>query len=167
MMARSAGRLLTVLLIFMAFFAVMTMTFMPPDEAYAEVRKADVIAGSTVEQRDIPVAQCPSVDAEYAVLVDSEGTVLFERNGDTPAQIASITKVMTAIVAIDNAREGTVITVSEKAASIGESSASLAEGDVLDFETALKALLVPSGTGRRSSRTTLPWALTRSPRSLR
>ncbi|MBQ6390520.1 MAG: D-alanyl-D-alanine carboxypeptidase [Eggerthellaceae bacterium] len=144
-MARSASRLITATLLIVVSCALLTAMFTPSAKAYAEVRKADIIAGSTVEQRDIPVASCPSVDAEYAVLVDSEGTVLFERNGDTPAQIASITKVMTAIVAIDNAREGTVITVSEKAASIGESSASLAEGDVLDFETALKALLVPSG----------------------
>ena len=91
MMARSAGRLFTVLLIFTSVITLMASTLMPSAEAYAEVRKADIIAGSTVEQRDIPVAQCPSVDAEFAVLVDSEGTVLFERNGDTPAQIASIT----------------------------------------------------------------------------
>lgn len=116
-----------------------------PIAAHAEVRKADVIAGLTVEQRDIAVASCPSVDAEYAVLIDSDGAVYFDRNANEPTQIASITKVMTAIVAIDNAQEGTIVTVSEKAAAIGESSANLAEGDVLDFDAALKALLVPSG----------------------
>ena len=116
-----------------------------PSPAHAEVRKADVIAGLTVEQRDIAVAACPSVDAEYAVLIDSDGTVYFDRNANEPTQIASITKVMTAIVAIDNAQEDTTVTVSEKAAAIGESSANLAEGDVMDFESALKALLVPSG----------------------
>ena len=116
-----------------------------PAPAYAEVRKADVIAGVTVEQRDIAVAACPSVDAEYAVLIDSDGTVYFERNAHEPTQIASITKVMTAIVALENAEEGTTVTVSEKAAAIGESSANLEEGDVLDLDAALKALLVPSG----------------------
>ena len=123
----------------------LALSLVVPATAHAEVRKADVIAGLTVEQRDIAVAACPSVDAEYAVLIDSDGTVYFDRNAYEPSQIASITKVMTAIVAIDNARENTTVTVSEKAAAIGESSANLAEGDILDFESALKALLVPSG----------------------
>ena len=123
----------------------LTITAAVPITAHAEVRKADVIAGLTVEQRDIAVAACPSVDAEYAVLVDSDGTVYFDRNASEETQIASITKVMTAIVAIDNAQDGTTVTVSEKAAAIGESSANLAEGDILDFDAALKALLVPSG----------------------
>ena len=113
--------------------------------AHAEVRKADIIAGSTVEQRGLTVAACPSIEAERAILIDSEGTVLFERNAQDRAQIASITKVMTAIVAIDKAAADTHVAVSESAASIGESSANLQQGDVLDFEAALKALLVPSG----------------------
>lgn len=124
---------------------VLAVTVALPATAHAEVRKADIIAGLTVEQRDIAVAACPSVDSEYAVLMDADGTVYFDRNAYEPSQIASITKVMTAIVAIDNAQENTTVTVSEKAAAIGESSANLAEGDVLDFESALEALLVPSG----------------------
>ena len=115
------------------------------DNAQAEVRKADVIAGMSVEQRGLSVADCPSVDASYAILVSSDGTVLFERDADAPSQIASITKVMTAIVALDNAEAGTRIAVSEDAASIGESSANLEQGDVMDLESAIKALLVPSG----------------------
>ncbi len=125
-----------------AIFLLLSLT---NEQAFAEVRKADVISGLTVEQRDIPVAECPSVDAEYAVLANSDGTILFDRNAQSPSHIASITKVMTAIVALDHAKEGTKVTVSEAAATIGESSANLMEGDELDFEAALKALLVPSG----------------------
>ena len=117
----------------------------PAGDAYAEVRKADVIGGMTVEQRGLSVASCPSIDAAYAVLVSEDGSVLFERDAAAPSTIASITKVMTAIVALDNAQEGTHVAVSEAAAEIGESSANLQQGDVMDFESALKALLVPSG----------------------
>ncbi len=116
-----------------------------PSIAHAEVRKADVIAGLTVEERGLTVAQCPSIDAEHAVLVGSDGTVYFARSADDASRIASITKVMTAIVAIDNAPEGVFVAVSENAAEVGESSANLQAGDVMDFESALKALLVPSG----------------------
>ena len=116
-----------------------------PATALAEVRKADVIAGATVEERGLTVAECPSVDAEHAILVGSDGTVYFERDADSASRIASITKVMTAIVAIDNAPDDLFVAVSDAAAEVGESSANLQAGDVMSFDAALKALLVPSG----------------------
>jgi len=115
------------------------------DSAYAEVRRADVIMGKSVEEQDLSVAACPSISAERAALIGTDGTIYFSRNGGEPAQIASITKVMTAIVAVENAPEGMYVAVSENAAIVGESSANLQEGDVMDLETALRALLVPSG----------------------
>lgn len=121
-----------------------------PTSAYADVRKADVVLGQTVDARGLSVAQCPSIDAEYAVVMDAEGTVYFERNSTSPTQIASITKVMTAVVALDAVANGTValdtqVTVSADAAEVGESSAGLQEGDTMTLEAALSALLVPSG----------------------
>lgn len=116
-----------------------------PDVAHAEVRKADVIAGETVEDRGLTIAECPTIDAEYAVLMAEDGTVYFERDAYDSSRIASITKVMTAIVALDYAQDGAFVVVSEAAAEVGESSAGLQEGDLLDMESALKALLVPSG----------------------
>ena len=134
-----------VLAAFLVAIALLTLLLAMPAEAHADVRKADVIAGATVEERDLTVSECPSISSEHAVLIDEEGTVYFERDAYGPAQIASITKVMTAIVAIENAPDDLYIAVSANAASIGESSAELQEGDILDFDTALKALLVPSG----------------------
>ena len=131
--------------IMLAVCAIGSSALCVSQKAYADVRKADVISGLTVEQRGSSVAECPSIDAEYAVLMAQDGTVFFERNASEPSQIASITKVMTAIVTLDNAREGTMVTVSEAASTIGESSANLMQGDTMDLDAALKALLVPSG----------------------
>ena len=121
-----------------------------PTAALADVREADVVYGETVESRGLSVAQCPNIDAEYALVMDSEGTVYFERNADEATQIASITKIMTAVVALDAVDEGSIslddeITVSSEASAIGESSASLYAGDTLTLQAALTALLVPSG----------------------
>ena len=113
--------------------------------AYADVRKADVIYGVSVDSRGLSVAQCPSIDAEYALVMDSEGTVYFERNAADSTQIASITKIMTALVALESAPLDTVVTTSARAATVGESSASLAEGDTMTLEIALNALLLSSG----------------------
>ena len=121
-----------------------------PDSAYAEVRRSDVVLGQTVEERGLTVAQCPSIDALYACVMDENGTIYFERDARSATQIASITKVMTALVALDAVDEGIVslndtFTVSAAAAEVGESSAGLQEGDKLDLNTALYALMVPSG----------------------
>ncbi len=114
-------------------------------EAQAEVRRADIILEESVESRGLSVAESPSIDASYAILIDSNGTTYFERDADTQVQIASITKVMTAIVALETADLSTEITVSATAASVGGSSASLVAGDVLTLQDALIALLLPSG----------------------
>ena len=121
-----------------------------PTLAFADVRKADVVYGQTVDARGLAVAQCPNIDAEYAIVMGADGTVYFERNAQSPTQIASITKIMTGVVALDAVASGIVsldspITVSAAAAAVGESSAGLQEGDVMDLGAALKALLVPSG----------------------
>ncbi len=130
--------------------ALATSLAVVPASAWADVRKADVVYGQTVDARGLSVAQCPNIDAEYALVMDSDGTVYFERNAQSPTQIASITKIMTGVVALDAVGAGVVsldtpVTVSATAAAVGESSAGLQEGDVMDLESALKALLVPSG----------------------
>ncbi len=120
-----------------------------PDRAWADIRRSDEIIGSTVEQRGIGTSLCPSIDAQYAIVADDTGTVYFERDALSPTQIASITKVMTAVIAMDIANAYDLmdleITVSARAASIGESSAELLEGDTLSVKEALKALMIPSG----------------------
>lgn len=113
--------------------------------AYADVRKADVVYGVTVDSRGLSVAQCPSIDAEYALVMGADGTVYFERNAADSTQIASITKIMTALVALESAPLDTVVTTSARAATVGESSASLLEGDTMTLDVALNALLLSSG----------------------
>lgn len=134
----------------LSFIVALSLGLYVPSQASAEVRKADIVYGQTVDSRGLAVSDCPSIDAERAIVVSSDGTVYFERNADEAACIASITKVMTAVVALDVVSSGLVgldtqITVTEEAAAVGESSAGLQLGDIMTLETALKALLVPSG----------------------
>lgn len=116
-----------------------------PGAASADVRKTDVIMGQTVEQRDIPAYSCPSIDAQYATLIDGDGTVYFGRSPDVATHIASITKIMTAIVALEHGSLEQEVVVSEAAAAIGESSAGLMAGDKMTLLAALNGMLIPSG----------------------
>lgn len=140
---RPLNRAVRLLIAFALSFALCFTCF--SQTAYADVRKADIVLSETVDARGLSLAQCPSIDAEHAIVMNADGVVYFERNAYAPAQIASITKIMTALVALENAQSGTYVTVSAYAASAGESSASLQEGDILDFNDALKGLIIPSG----------------------
>jgi len=124
---------------------VLALSLALPSFAYADVRKADIIMGESVEARDLSVVSCPDIIADYACVMDADGTVYFERDDAAQVQIASITKIMTAVVALDSVPMETIITVSDNAATIGESSAELQSGDSMTLAEALKALMVPSG----------------------
>ena len=113
--------------------------------SYADVRATDIIDGKSIEERGIDPSRCPSIDASYALLVTGDGDVIFERDAHAETQIASITKVMCAIVALEYAPLDAPIVVSDFAAEVGESSAGLAAGDRMTLEEALCALMIPSG----------------------
>ncbi len=116
-----------------------------PALAFADVLDTDVVAGKTVAERGLSADECPDVQAAHAILVGANGEVYFSRDADAQVKIASITKVMTAVVALENAPLDLTVTVDNEAATVGESSAGLLEGDSMSLSTALLALMVPSG----------------------
>lgn len=95
----------------------------------------------------VPVtSRAVSTSATAVVLMDADsGRVLYASNADSPMLIASITKIMTALVAIECGRLSDVITVSKEAATEEGSSMYLKEGEQLTLETLLYGLLLCSG----------------------
>ena len=116
-----------------------------PAPALASQPDTDVICGVSESERQDPAADRPDLTARNAILIDDEGTVYFERDADAQVKIASITKVMTALVALDHASLTDEVVVDHAAATVGESSANLREGDRLTMEAALRGLLIASG----------------------
>lgn len=113
--------------------------------AHAAARGTDIVGGDGATSRGLNMMNAPSIEANYAYVAASDGTVYFERDADAKTHIASITKIMTAIVALEHASLDDVVEVSPAAASVGESSAGLKAGDKLSMADALKGLMVPSG----------------------
>lgn len=97
-------------------------------------------------QQSAPQNGPPSVSAQSAIVMDaSSGRILFEKNAFQKRPMASTTKIMTAIVALENGNLNDIITVSPKAARIEGSSIWLAENETLTLEDALYGLLMKSG----------------------
>ncbi len=70
--------------------------------------------------------------------------VLYQKNADLVLPIASITKLMTAIVILENMELNQVIIISEEALTPLGSRAKLQAGESLTVEKLLQALLIPS-----------------------
>jgi D-alanyl-D-alanine carboxypeptidase (penicillin-binding protein 5/6) len=86
----------------------------------------------------------PQVAASAWYVVGQDGAVLAERNARERRPIASITKIMTAIVTLQHARLSKVVVVSPKAARVGESTVYLRAGDELTVGELLRGMLVRS-----------------------
>jgi serine-type D-Ala-D-Ala carboxypeptidase (penicillin-binding protein 5/6) len=87
----------------------------------------------------------PPPSSAHAVLVATgAGKVLYERNAERKLPMASITKLMTAIIVLEHRRPGDLMTVRETAAAVGESSVHLRVGEKLSVRDLLAAALIQS-----------------------
>jgi D-alanyl-D-alanine carboxypeptidase (penicillin-binding protein 5/6) len=96
-------------------------------------------------QKD-PFKIAPVVDASSAIVVDlNSAKVLFEKNSYERLPIASITKLMTALIIVEENDLNEIVTVSQNAASIGGSTMFLQANEEITVENLLHGLLINSG----------------------
>jgi len=87
----------------------------------------------------------PAVTARaYLVQNAATGEVLAARDARASVPIASITKLMTVLVALDHRRLRDVVTVDPRAASVGESSVGLTPGERITVADLIRAALIQS-----------------------
>ncbi|MCA1054695.1 D-alanyl-D-alanine carboxypeptidase [Rossellomorea aquimaris] len=92
------------------------------------------------------VQAAPSVSAQRAILMDGEtGRVLYEKDANTKSRIASITKIMTAIIAIESGKMDEKVTVSSNASGTEGSSLYLKAGEKIKLEDLVYGLMLRSG----------------------
>lgn len=84
--------------------------------------------------------------ARSAIVIDADsGLVLYQKNPDEPLPIASLTKVMTALVAAEEVSDWNAYTVaSTEASNVGESEIYLEPGEKIRLEDLLYAVLLKS-----------------------
>lgn len=94
----------------------------------------------------------PKVQAEVSVSAKSAiclhyptGQVLYAKNANEKLPMASTTKIMTALVALENANLSDVVTVGANAAGVEGSSMYLKEGQTLSMSDLLHGLMLSSG----------------------
>jgi len=87
-----------------------------------------------------------STHAKAAALIDVEsGRLLYTFQGDQPMKIASLTKIMTAIVAIEHGKLSDMVKTSKRAAGREGSSIYLKLGEEMSLQNMLYGLMLRSG----------------------
>ncbi|GIP31906.1 D-alanyl-D-alanine carboxypeptidase family protein [Paenibacillus sp. J2TS4] len=87
-----------------------------------------------------------SLHSEAAILIDAAtGAVLFDKESDRLMYPASITKIVTGILAIEDGNLDDIVTVSEKARNIDGTRVYLLEGEQVPLLKLVQGLLINSG----------------------
>jgi len=106
-------------------------------------------SSSLLEATDVPEHNnqniSPVINAKSAIAIDlKNGIMLYEKNSYDHRAIASITKLMTAVIILEENKMNEVVTVSKAASQIEGSKIWLAPGEKITVESLLYAILIPS-----------------------
>lgn len=117
---------------------------------FAPTAAAAPVSGISAQLPFPLTLQPDGVRAPAAALAEAgSGLLLWSRQADTRLPIASITKVMTAVVVLESGDLDRPVTVSKRSidasAAYGGSTAGLAPGEVLSARQLLYAMMLPSG----------------------
>lgn len=88
----------------------------------------------------------PIINSRYAIVLDRYSkAVLYGKNEKLKTKMASTTKIMTAIVVLENSNLDSIVEVSSKAAATGGSRLRLKKGDKISVKDLLYGLMLRSG----------------------
>lgn len=112
---------------------------------YSAVSYGGVEENNGGGQRQLTVSP-PEISAQTAILIEANsGEVLYEKSADQKAYPASITKIMTALLAIENGNLDKKVKVSEKSAGVEGSSIYLEPGETIPLRDLIYGLMLRSG----------------------
>lgn len=88
----------------------------------------------------------PKITSKAGIVMDvKSGRILFEKNIRGKLKIASLTKIMTSIVALENCSLADGVVISKKASGVGGSTVGLKAGTTVKLEALMYGLLLESG----------------------
>ena len=98
------------------------------------------------EKQEVPPPPPPEISAQTAIMVEANtGEVLYEKNADEKAFPASITKIMTALLAIERGDLDKKVKISENASGVEGSSIYLETGERIPLRDLVYGLMLRSG----------------------
>ena len=89
-----------------------------PATAVASKLDTDRVAGVRLSSGDIPKSQAPDISARAGELIDTDGRFLWTRSSASRRPMASTTKVMTGLLALENADLDDVVKITKTSANV-------------------------------------------------
>ncbi|HBT74189.1 MAG TPA: D-alanyl-D-alanine carboxypeptidase, partial [Lysinibacillus sp.] len=90
--------------------------------------------------------ESPLISSEAAILIDEKtGRILYEKNPNQKMAPASLTKIATAIYAIEKGNLEDIVTISKNAREVEGTRVFLEEGEKVNLRKLIQGLLVNSG----------------------
>lgn len=109
------------------------------------VSVVNIVISIVMSNTNIIYADEPNIISQGAIVMDAEtGRVLFGKNIDEPLAMASTTKIMTAIVTLENANLNDIVVVGKNPTSAPNVKMNLKEGEEISLQNLLYALMLQS-----------------------
>ena len=110
---------------------------------------ADIPGNASATDASFIPSDAPAVNAQAAIVMDLDtGDILYEKNAYNKMYPASITKVLTCLIAIEKGNMNDTITISDSVMSQvedGSSSIGLVSGEKLSFKDTVYGMMLNSG----------------------
>lgn len=130
--------------IFICLFFIILLSFSPvlaDDENFEYLSDLSTIQSSNSEN----ITE-PTINSRAAIVYErSSGKILYGKEENEKRKMASTTKIMTAIVVLENTNLDDIVTISSKAAGTGGSRLCLHKDDKISIQDLLYGLLLCSG----------------------
>lgn len=135
------NRIVILFLLFFILFPIFVLADDEEEEEYNQNEVQDLIvesASSSVEE--------PKINARAAIIYDrTTKQIIWGKNENEKRAMASTTKIMTALVVLENSNLSDVVTISKKAAGTGGSRLKISTGDKITINDLLYGLMLRSG----------------------
>src|SRR3989338_8721205 len=146
----SKGRIIVGLSIFLVLILTIFVYLVTKNEKAQEIIRGYIpdskINGKQMYSQTKINSNQPEISGHSGLLVDlNTSHVLFEKNSNEKMKIASLAKIMTAVVALEHKKLDSKMYVSKKVAGIGENSIQIDEGEIYTLEELLYGLILHSG----------------------
>ncbi len=113
------------------------------DEEIEDIVIEDLIA--EVSSSNTGAVKEPVLNSRSAIIYDrNTKKVMWGKNENTKRAMASTTKIMTAIIVLENANLNDIVTISKKSANTGGSRLKISEGDKISVNDLLYGLMLRS-----------------------
>ena len=137
-------KILTAILIVVVLESIYNINYVLADDEDEGENEQNEIEGLIVESSAEPTQE-PKINARAAIIYDrATKEIIWGKNETQKRKMASTTKIMTAVIVLENSNLSNLVTISKKAANTGGSRLKISTGNKITVNDLLYGLMLRS-----------------------